>query len=123
MKYRSFLYSFQIENISSFLEELGNGFSYIDHEYKIKVGENYNYIDFLLYNITFNCYVVIELKVVQLRKEHIGQIKLYMNFIDKHLKKTNQDKTIGIIICRKNNRYVMEYCSDERILAKEYILL
>ena len=64
-----------LEDISSFLKELGNGFCFIDSEYKIKIGDRYNYIDLLLYNIEFNCYVVIELKVTELKKEHIGQIQ------------------------------------------------
>ena len=112
-----------LENIPSFLEELGTGFSFIKDEYKIKIGTNYNYIDLLLYNIEFNCYVVVELKVTELKKEHIGQIEVYMNYIDSNLKKINQDKTIGIIRVRKNNKFIMEYCSDKRILSKEYALV
>ena len=60
---------------------------YVGNEYKIKIGNTYNYIDILLYNIEFNCYVVVELKVREFRKQDIGQIKLYMNYIDKHIKK------------------------------------
>ena len=112
-----------LEDIPSFLDELGNGFTFIRNEYKIKIGGNYNYIDLLLYNIEFNCYVVIELKVTELKKEHIGQIEVYMNYIDKNLRKPMQDKTIGIILCRKDNKFIMEYCSDERIKIREYELL
>ena len=110
-----------LEDIPSFLDELGTGFTFIRNEYKIKIGNRYNYIDLLLYNIEFNCYVVVELKVTELKKEHIGQIEIYMNYIDKTLRKINQDKTIGIIICKKDNKFIMEYCSDDRILAREYI--
>ena len=112
-----------LEDISSFMKELGNGLSFIDSEYKIKLGDRYNYIDLLLFNIEFNCYVVVELKVCELRKEYIGQIEVYMNYIDRNIKKISQDKTIGIIICKKNNKYVIEYCSDNRIISKEYILV
>lgn len=112
-----------LEDISSFLKELGTGFTFIENEYKIKVGNRHNYVDLLLYNIKFNCYVVIELKVTELKKEHIGQIQVYMNYIDNHLKKMYQDKTVGIIICKKDNKYIMEYCSDERIITKEYELI
>lgn len=111
-----------LEDISSFLKELGNGFSFISSEYKIKIGNRYNYIDLLLYNIEFNCYVVIELKVTELKKEHIGQIQFYMNYIDSNLRKINQTKTIGIIICKRENKYIIEYCSDNRIIAREYEL-
>ena len=109
-----------LEDIDNFLSELGEGFSYIKNEYKIKLGDRYNYIDLLLYNIKYNCYVVVELKVTELIKEHIGQIKLYMNYIDKNVKEMRQDKTIGIIICKKDNVFVMEYCSDERIYRTIY---
>ena len=111
-----------LEDMENFLVELGNGFSFIKSEYKIKIGNNYNYIDLLLYNITYNCYVVIELKVTKLKKEHIGQIETYMNYVDKNLKTITQDKTIGIIITKKDNKFIMEYCSDERILNTTYEL-
>ena len=80
-------------------------------------------MDFLLYNIKFKCYVVIELKITELKKEHIGQIQTYMNYIDKNTKTIEEDKTIGIIIVRKNDKYIMEYCSDDRIISKEYQLI
>lgn len=109
-----------LEDISSFMKELGSNFSFIDSEYKIKIGDRYNYIDLLLFNIEFNCYVVVELKVTELKKKHIGQIQIYMNYIDNNLKKGNQDKTIGIIICKKDNQYVIEYSSDDRIISRMY---
>ena len=112
-----------LDDIPSFLKELGVGFTFIENEYKIKIGDRYNMIDLLLFNIEFNCYVVIELKVTELKKEHIGQIEIYMNYIDKNVKKITHNKTIGIIICRKDNKFVMEYCSDKRILSKEYELV
>lgn len=111
-----------LEDLDSFLKELGIGFSYIGNEYKIKIGNRYNYIDILLYNIIYNCYVVVELKVTELKKEYLGQIQFYMNYIDKNLKLPNQDKTIGIIIVKKDNNYVIEYSSDDRIYKTKYIL-
>ena len=109
-----------LEDIELFMNELGNNFSYIGSEYKIKIEGRYNYIDLLLFN---NCYVVIELKVTELKKEYIGQIQVYMNYIDSNLKRINHDKTIGIIICKRNNRYIIEYCSDKRIISREYNLI
>ena len=111
-----------LEDITSFMKELGEGYSFIDNEYKIKIGDSYNYIDLLLFNIKFNCYVVIELKITELKKEYIGQIEVYMNYIDNNLKGINNDKTIGIIICREDNKFIMKYCSDKRILSREYKL-
>ena len=112
-----------LEDIPAFLSELGSGFTFIRNEYPIKIGNNYNYIDLLLYNIEFNCYVVVELKITELKKEHIGQIEVYMNYIDKNLKTITQDKTIVIILCKKDNKFIMEYCSDGRIMTREYELL
>ncbi len=112
-----------LEDIEEFMKELGNSFCFIGSEYPIKVGCNYNYIDLLLYNYEFNCFVVVELKVTELKKEHIGQIEVYMNYIDKNLSKPTQDKTIGIILCKKDNKFIMEYCSDERIHIREYNLI
>lgn len=114
------LHKLILENIESFMQELGIGFCFIGSEYKIKLNDTYNYIDLLLFNIDFNCYVVIELKSVPLKKEHIGQIEFYMDYIDKNLKKLYQGKTIGIIITKKNNKYLIEYASDKRILARTY---
>ena len=112
-----------LEDIPSFLKELGNGFSFIDNEYKIKMGDRYNYIDLLLYNIKYKCYVVVELKVTELNSNHTGQIQKYMNYIDKNIKSIDDNKTVGIIICKKENNYVIEYCSDDRIIAREYELV
>ena len=112
-----------LEDIESFMKELGNSFSFIGSEYKIKLGDRYNYIDLLLFNIDYNCYVVVELKITELKKEHIGQIQIYMNYIDMHLKKFNQDKAIGIILCKKENKYIIEYCSDSRIIERKYIIV
>ena len=112
-----------LEDISYFLEELGEGFTFIKNEYKIKINDRYNYIDLLLYNIKYKCYVVIELKVTELKKEHTGQIMTYMNYIDKNIKTIEENDTVGIIICRQDNEYVIKYCSDDRIIAREYELL
>ena len=76
-----------------------------------------------MYNIDFNCHVVVELKVTELKKEHIGQIQIYMNYIDKNVRKKNQDQTIGIIICKEENQYVIKYCSDSRMIFRTYELL
>ena len=84
---------------------------------------SYNYIDLLLYNIKYKCYVVIELKVTELRKEHTGQIIIYMNYIDKHVKTIEENSTVGIIICKQDNEYDIKYCSDDRIISREYDLV
>ena len=111
-----------LEDIPSFLDELGEGFTFIKNEYKIKIGKNYNYIDLLLFNYVYNCFVVVELKVTELKKEHIGQVQVYMNYIDRYLKNDIQNKTIGIIIVRRDNKNIIEYSSDDRIISREYVI-
>jgi len=112
-----------LEDISYFLEELGEGFTFIKNEYKIWIDNRYNYIDLLLYNIKYKCYVVVELKITELKKEHTGQIQTYMNYIDKNIKTIEEKDTVGIIICKQDNEYVIKYCSDDRIIAREYELV
>ena len=109
-----------LEDIEHFLDELGIGFTFIKSEYPIKMGNRYNYIDLLLYNIKYKCYVVVELKVTKLKKEHTGQIQTYMNYIDNNVKSIEENDTVGIIICKEDNEYVIKYCSDDRIIAREY---
>ena len=111
-----------LNDLDKFLNQLGNGFCYIGSEYKIKIGNTYNYIDILLYNIEFNCYVVVELKVTELRKEHIGQIEIYMNYIDKNKKRIGMSNTIGLIISKYKNEYIIEYSSDNRIKVTTYLI-
>ena len=117
------LHQLILEDIESFMRELGASFSFIGSEYKIKIGDSYNYIDLLLFNYKFNCFVVVELKVTEIKKEHVGQIQIYMNYIDESLRNINHDKTIGIIICKYDNKYVIKYCSDPRIMVREYFLI
>ena len=117
------LHQLILEDIESFMKELGDSFSFIGSEYKIKIGDRNNYIDLLLYNIKYKCYVVVELKVTELKKEHTGQIMTYMNYIDKNIKTIEENDTVGIIICKQDNEYVIKYCSDDRIIAREYELV
>ncbi len=114
------LHEFILEDMENFLKELGNGFAYIGHEVKIKIGDNYNYIDFLLFNVKYNCYVIVEIKVTKMKAEYIGQVKKYMNYVDKNIKEVFNDKSVGVIICKKEDKYVLEYCSDNRIFTTTY---
>ncbi|MBQ8892768.1 MAG: DUF1016 family protein [Bacilli bacterium] len=117
------LKSFILRDMNNFLKQLGDGFAYMDNEYKIMIGNKPNYIDLLLCNLNYNCYVVVELKVTNSKKDHLGQIQLYMNYIDKHVKGINQNKTIGIIVCKRDDKYLIEYSSDERIRITTYELV
>ncbi len=114
------LHHFILENMEDFLKELGIGFAFIGNEVKIKMGDRYNYIDFLLFNYKFNCFVVIKLKVTELKAEYIGQIAKYINYVDKNIKEVFHEKTVGVIICKKENKYVMEYCTNPNIFTTTY---
>ena len=112
-----------LEDIESFMKELGNSYSFIGSEYKIKIGDRNYYIDLLLFNIKYNCYVVVELKVTEFKVEYISQVQKYMNYIDKNVKEINNNSTIGILICKRENKFVIKYCSDDRIIARVYELV
>ena len=112
-----------LEDIESFMKELGNSFSFIGSEYKIKIGDRNHYIDLLLFNIKYNCYVVVELKVTEFKVEYISQVQKYMNYIDKNIKEVSNNNTIGILVCKRENKFVIEYCSDDRITVREYKLV
>ena len=109
-----------LENMEDFLKELGIGFTFAGSEVKIKIGDRYNYIDLLLFNVNYNCYVVIELKITEIKAEYIGQITKYINYVDKNIKKVFHEKTVGVIICKKENKYVMEYCTNPQIFVRTY---
>ena len=109
------------ENPASFCKSLGGGYSYIESQYKIKIGSNYNYIDILLFNYISNSFVVVEIKVTELKKEHIGQIETYMNYVDVNLKKDFHNKTTGILLVRENNKWLIKYINNDVILVRNYI--
>ena len=109
------------ENPASFCEALGEGYTYVKSQYKIKIGSNYNYIDVLLFNVINMNYVVVEIKVTELKKEHIGQIETYINYIDANLKKNFHNKTTGILLVRENNKWLIKYINNDGIIIRNYI--
>ena len=108
-----------LEDMENFLKELGVGFAVIAHEVKI---ENNNSMDFLLFNYNYNCFVVVEIKVTKLKAEYIGQTLKYVNYVDKNIKKPFHDKTVGIIISKKQDKFVLEYCTNPNIFTTTYKL-
>ncbi len=111
-----------MENIYLFLKRLGSDYHFVGNEYPIRIGYRIYKIDLLLFNMEYNSYVVIELKIGEFKKEYISQIETYMNYIDKNIKRIEHTKTIGIILCQRNNKLLMEYCSKEDIIIREYVL-
>ena len=78
-----------ISDLDYFLEQIGGGFTYVGREYKVQIGNNFNYIDIFLYNYIRNCFVVVELKITELKKEYLGQIKTYYEYSRQRNKETN----------------------------------
>ena len=111
-----------IDNISYVMEQLGEGYCFIKNQYKINIGNNKNYIDILLFNYKFNNFVVIEIKAREFRKEDVGQILLYMNYIDKEVKSITQGNTMGIIITKEVNEFVVRYVNHDNIAISSIIL-
>ena len=109
------------ENPTLFCESLGDGYTYVKSQYKIKIGANYNYIDVLLFNAVDLNYLVVEIKVTELKKEHIGQIQTYMNYIDINLRKEFHNKTTGILLVRENNKWLIKYVNNNDIVVREFI--
>ena len=117
-----FLHQIVLDDIKSFMNQLGVGFAFIDSEYKFKIGNDDHRIDILLFNYKFNCFVVCELKTTKAKPEHIGQLLKYINYVDKHIKEPFNDKTVGILICKEENKLVMSYCTNPSIFTTIYLI-
>lgn len=107
-----------LNRIEDFLLEMGCGFTYYGSE--VKLGKHK--CDLLFYNIEFQRYVVIELKIRKLKHEDVGQIHLYKNYIDANMKKDYMNETVGIILCKEKDKVVVEYMTDENIFFSTYQL-
>ena len=116
------LHQLILDDLEHFLKELGVGFSFIGHEVKIKIDDNYNYIDFLLFNIKYNCYVVLEIKKDKVTASHIGQTLNYIKYIDKYVKEPFHEKTVGIILCKKEDGFILKYCTNYNIFTTTFKL-
>ena len=98
-----------ITNITSFLLELGNGFSFVGRQVPLEIdGQNF-YIDLLFYHIRLQCYVVIELKAVEFKAEYAGKMNLYLSAVDDLIKSENENPTIGLLLCKSKSKIVAEY--------------
>ena len=100
--------------------QLGNGFAWIGNQYKVSDGNKNYFIDMLLYNIKYNCYVVVEIKCRKLRKEDKGQVEFYMNLIDNYVKESSNNPTIGIIITKEQDKLVANFVRSEKVMPLTY---
>ena len=102
--------------------ELGTGFALVGHEYKIVINNNTYHIDLLFFNIRLNSYIVVEVKTRALKPQDIGQLEFYVGYVENNLKDNNQNKTIGVLIVKKKNKYVIEYTTSPDIYVTTYML-
>jgi len=98
-----------VEHITSFLLELGAGFSFVGRQVPIKVGDKDFFIDLLFYHIKLKCYVVIELKSIEFKAEFAGKLNLYLSAVDENLKNESDNPTIGLLLCKSKSNIVAEY--------------
>ena len=102
--------------------ELGTGFALVGHEYKIVISNNTYHIDLLFFNIRLNSYIVVEVKTRAVKPQDIGQLQFYVSYVEGNIKDNNQNKTIGILIVKKKNKYVIEYTTSPDIYVTTYML-
>lgn len=109
-----------LAKLSSFFNQLGEGFSLIDNQYKINYNNKNYYIDILLFNYKLNCFTVVELKLRELKKEDKSQIEFYMKLIDEQIKEPFHNKTIGIIISKKQDKLIANFVKSEDVIPLTY---
>ena len=107
------------KELEIFLLELRHGYAYIGKE--VRMGESY--CDLLFFNTEFLCYVVIELKTRKIKKEDIGQLEYYINYVDENMKKENFNPTIGVLVAKEGNYLVMKYCTNKNIYKTIYKII
>ena len=102
--------------------ELGTGFALIGHEYKIHIDNKTYKIDLLFFNYLINAFIVVEIKTRKIKHTDIGQLKFYVNYVEDNIKEINHNKTIGLLIVKENDKYVIKYTTNEDILVTTYAL-
>ena len=107
------------KELEIFLLELGCGYTYAGKE--VRMGESY--CDLLFFNYEFNCFVVIELKIRKIKKEDIGQLEYYINYVDENMKKESFNPTIGVLVAKEGNYLVMKYCTNKNIYKTTYKII
>lgn len=112
-----------LAQLKTFFEELGEGYTFVGNEYKIKYGNKDYYIDILLFNYNLNSFVIIELKLRELKKEDKAQIEFYMNLVDNNLKKEFHNRTIGIIVSKYQDKFIVSFVSSNTVIPITYKIL
>ena len=108
-----------LSEIEFILTQLGSGYTFVGSQYKIN---NY-YIDILLFNIKMNCYVVVELKLRNLKIEDKAQVEMYMKLVDENLKESYHSKTLGIIISKEQDKFVANFVRSDNLIPLTYEII
>ncbi|MCK5685471.1 DUF1016 family protein [bacterium] len=115
-----------VKHITSFLLELGSGFSFVGRQVSIEVDNRDYYIDLLFYHIKLKCYIVVELKSVEFKAEYTGKMNLYLSAVDDLIKTENENSTIGLLLCKSKSKIIAEYAlrgTTQPIGVAEYEIL
>ncbi|WP_412466046.1 PDDEXK nuclease domain-containing protein [Pedobacter sp. KLB.chiD] len=113
-----------IDKLEHFLLELGNGFTFVARQKRITFEEKHFKIDLVFYNRILKCFVLIDLKIGELKHQDIGQMQMYVNYFDREVKLEDENKTIGIILCQDKSESVVRYTlpeNNEQIFASKYL--
>ena len=116
------LHKYIIEMLEDKFLELGVGFALLGHEYKINIDNHTFKIDLLFFNVKLNAYVVVEVKLNKGRREDIEQVRFYSEIIDKEIKEKSNNKTIGILIVKEKDKFIIKYATDKEIYLTNYVL-
>lgn len=112
-----------IDNLENFLLELGTGFTFVARQKRISFDEKHFRIDLVFYNRLLKCFVLIDLKIGELKHQDIGQMQMYVNYYDREIKLDEENKTIGIILCQNKNESIVKFTlpeNNESIFASKY---
>jgi len=115
-----------IDKLESFLLELGAGYTFVARQDRISFDEKYFRIDLVFYNRILRCFVLIDLKVGELKHQDIGQMQMYVNYYDRMVKLKEENKTIGIILCQNKSEAIVEYTlpeNNKQIFASKYLTI
>ncbi|MBQ7244157.1 MAG: DUF1016 family protein [Bacilli bacterium] len=112
-----------INKLQYFLLELGKGFTFVQRQMRLSFGDQHFFADLVFYNRILRCFVVIDLKIGKLKHQDIGQMQMYVNYFDRYVKLPDENKTIGILLCRKKDDAVVELTlpkDNDQIFASKY---
>lgn len=112
-----------IEHMEKFLLELGKGFMFVGSQQRITLGNIHYYVDMVFYNKILKCYVLIDLKIGQMKPEYVGQMNMYLNYYNTEINEKEDTKAIGIILCKNKKEVALEYALgglENNIFASTY---